>query len=127
MWVPPSGCDYIRVRCLGLIAETIHEQFGNKICEYAVAELGTLKGAFAGCINELFPQCDFMIYDTFEGFDLRDLNDLTRKEREGFQKCSGGERIEDVKFDWTGPDYVLARMPVKQKCFIRKGYFSRIS
>jgi len=61
--------DYIRVSSLVLIANEIYDKniLGN------VAELGVFKGNFAGIINRVFPDKKLYLFDTFEGFDKRDI------------------------------------------------------
>ncbi|MCL2124111.1 MAG: TylF/MycF family methyltransferase [Desulfovibrionaceae bacterium] len=112
-----SGCDYIRCRTLGLIAQGLHERYGESIKNYRVAELGVLRGHFAGLINELFPECTFYMYDTFSGYDKRDLEHDNKKGMLDY-KGDFNDRLRE-----TSINYVLSRMPFKDKCAIREGYF----
>jgi hypothetical protein len=113
-----SGCDYIRCRTLGLVAQNLYERYGESLKNYRVAELGVFQGAFAGLINELFPECLFYLYDTFRGFSKDDVEyDLN----EGVLNYEG--YLKNNKFEATSVDYVLSRMPNRDKCVIREGYF----
>src|SRR6266540_1215034 len=61
--------DYIRLSTLELISFEIKKRNlkGN------VAELGVYKGKFAKHINKFFPERKLYLFDTFEGFDNRDI------------------------------------------------------
>ena len=107
------GFDYIRTSSLELIANEIYEKniVGN------VAELGVYKGMFAACINMAFPDRKLYLFDTFEGFDARDLEIETIK---GYSKgCS----TIDENFSNTSVELVLSKMVHKENCIIKKGYF----
>ncbi len=79
----------------------------------AVAELGVYRGDFAWQLNGLFPDRRLYLFDTFEGFDERDIraepHQNTHKARAGFSD--------------TGADEVLARMPHKAMVTVVKGHF----
>lgn len=82
----------------------------------SVAELGVYKGAFARFINEEFPESKLYLFDTFEGFDSRDVeNDYSM----GF--AAEGIKKNNLSFDDI--EYVLGRMPFRNNCIIKKGYF----
>ncbi|MDQ4141631.1 MAG: TylF/MycF family methyltransferase [Bacteroidota bacterium] len=101
--------DYIRISCLELIAEEIYQKKlpGN------VAELGVYQGDFAKDINQVFPDRKLYLFDTFEGFDIRDVSgDISR----GF---SAG----DQDFSKTSVNLVLSKMPIPKNCIIKQGYF----
>ncbi len=80
----------------------------------AVAELGVYKGDLAWKINALFPDRPFFLFDTFEGFDLRDVTLETQ------QKTS---RARTGDFQDTSMPLVRSRLPFPEKAFFRKGYF----
>lgn len=102
-------CDYVRVASLELIAQEIKE----KNLQGAVAELGVFRGSFAKEINALFPDRELFLFDTFEGFDKRDVETEVQK------KFS----IGDQNFSDTSVEFVLSRMPYREKCIIKKGWF----
>jgi len=101
--------DYIRLSTLELISFEINQKklAGN------VAELGVFKGKFAKYINNYFPDRLLYLFDTFEGFDPRDVQSENEK------KFSSG----DQDFSDTSVESVLKRMPFPQQCQIVKGFF----
>jgi len=101
--------DYIRYAMWELIAEEIE----RRQISGSVAELGVYKGRSAALINKLFPSRKLHLFDTFEGFDQRDLDIEKRK---GF---SSGK----VEFEDTGVEAVLSRMPFREQCVVHQGFF----
>lgn len=82
--------------------------------EGALAELGTYRGDFAWQLNERFPERRLYLFDTFDGFDERDI----RVERE-----VSSSRAAAHDFSNTRARDVLARMPYEDQVVIRKGFF----
>jgi O-methyltransferase len=78
-----------------------------------VAELGVYKGKFAKYLNQYFPERNLYLFDTFEGFDERDLN-IEKKE----VNSSGGQ-----DFSNTSTEAVLREMPYPENCILKKGFF----
>jgi O-methyltransferase len=101
--------DYIRLSCMELAAHEIY----TKQIKGNVAELGVYKGAFAKDINAAFSDRTLYLFDTFEGFDKKDIDTEVAK---GF---SDGKQ----DFSDTSAEYVLSRMPHRDKCVVRKGFF----
>jgi O-methyltransferase len=101
--------DYVRVSTLELISHEIKQKNlpGN------VAELGVYKGRFARYINQYFSDRTLYLFDTFEGFDKRDVDSETKK------KFSSGEQ----DFSDTSVEAVLKLMPFPQKCNPVIGFF----
>ncbi len=101
--------DYIRIASLELIAEEINS---NNLVG-AVAELGVYKGKFARYINQYFPDRKLFLFDTFEGFDVKD------------SKAELESKFSDAKQDFsnTSVSEVLSRMSFPDQCVIKKGYF----
>ena len=79
-----------------------------------VAEGGVYKGEFSKVINDAFPESKLYLFDTFEGFDPRDL--CVEKDR-GFSQEAAGHFCE------TSVELVLGRMPYPENCRVHKGYF----
>ena len=79
----------------------------------AVAELGVFQGRSAALLNQLFPDRTLYLFDTFTGFDERDL------------KVEWTNRYSKAKMEFanTSVEAVLGRMPHPEKCVVRKGYF----
>lgn len=100
----------VRLGALRLISKEINK--GH--IRGAVAELGVYRGEFASEISRLFPDRKIYLFDTFEGFDERDL----KIEEEGNYSCNIIE-----KFDSTGVDIVKHKMPYPGQVLLKKGYF----
>jgi len=101
--------DYVRIATLELISFEINSKklTGN------IAELGVYKGKFGRYINQFFPDRRFYLFDTFEGFDKRDVK------KEQMEKYSSGEQ----DFSDTSVEKVLKIMPHPDKCVPVKGFF----
>lgn len=80
----------------------------------AIAELGVFKGFNASVMNHFFPDRKLYLFDTFEGFDRRDLE---AEEQLGYDTS----RYHD--FSDTGIEAVMAKMPHPQNVIVRKGWF----
>lgn len=102
--------DYVREQTLKLISE----QILRKDIPGEVAELGVFKGGFAKKINKAFPERTLFLYDTFEGFDLSDIENEKKLKWENLHA-----------FDSTNVDYVLSKMPYADKCVVKKGFFPK--
>ena len=76
------------------------------------AEAGVFEGDFARYINEYFPDRILHLFDTFEGFDIRDIE----KER-GLSEAKVGE------YGNTSEQKVMKKMPFPGQCVVHKGYF----
>ncbi|HEY2648268.1 MAG TPA: TylF/MycF/NovP-related O-methyltransferase [Puia sp.] len=101
--------DYTRLATLELVSFEI----GRKKLEGNVAELGVYKGKFARYINQYFPDRILYLFDTFKGFDNRDV--VSEKQKH----FSSG----DQDFSDTSVEAVLHLMPFPQKCKPVKGFF----
>ena len=101
--------DYIRISTLELVSYEIKK----KNLKGNVAELGVYKGKFAKYINLYFQDRKLYLFDTFEGFDVRDINN---EKKEGF---SSGEQ----DFSNTSVASVLELMPFAENCIPVKGFF----
>ena len=101
--------DYIRLSSLELVSHEINA----KDLKGNVAELGVYKGKFAKFINAYFPGRILYLFDTFEGFDQRDVT------KEKNEKLSTGEQ----DFSDTSVDAVLKLMPFPDQCRPVKGFF----
>jgi O-methyltransferase len=101
--------DYIRLSTLELVSEEIK----RKNLKGNVAELGVYKGKFARYINGYFPDRLLYLFDTFEGFDNRDIDS---EKQLGF---SDGKQ----DFSDTSVEGVLKQMPHSKMCRPVKGFF----
>ncbi|WP_051192580.1 TylF/MycF/NovP-related O-methyltransferase [Butyrivibrio sp. VCB2001] len=112
--------DYVRYRTLELVAEEIN----NKDIEGSCAEAGVFLGEFSSAINRCFSNRKIYLYDTYEGFDSRDLQEQMEKFNlkslpnskgvmDTAKRHSANEQIEVVK----------SRLITPENAVIRKGYF----
>jgi O-methyltransferase len=101
--------DYIRLSTLELVSNEIN----RKKLKGNVAELGVYKGKFAKYINQYFPDRILYLFDTFEGFDNRDVSKEIEK------SFSSGEQ----DFSDTSIEGVLKLMPNSLQCRAIKGFF----
>lgn len=110
-----SRTDFIRIATLELVANQIREKNipGN------LAEAGVFRGFFSSRMSELLPERQIYLFDTFEGFDDRDMEDV---------QTEAGQ-VTDIngfayrEFKDTSVELVLSQMPDKENCVVRKGYF----
>ncbi len=80
----------------------------------AIAELGVYKGDTAWQLNALFPNRNLYLFDTFEGFDPKDIE----------AEISGDfSRAQEGDFADTSLEYVMNRMAYPDQIDVRKGYF----
>ena len=79
-----------------------------------VAEVGVFQGEFAAAISRAFPGRSFYLFDTFEGFDARDV---AVEIREGFSHS------EEKHFSNTTVEEALSKLENKNLAVVCKGYF----
>lgn len=76
------------------------------------AEAGVFEGDYARYINEYFPNRILHLFDTFEGFDEKDI-----EKEKGLSIAKAGE------YGNTSEQKVMEMMPFPEQCVIHKGYF----
>lgn len=86
-----------------------------------VAECGVYIGDSAKFINSSFPDRTLYLFDTFEGFDDRDLDIERSMGNENF--LNGRFNTESDMFNKSNEDIVLKKMEYPDKVIIKKGYF----
>lgn len=79
-----------------------------------VAEAGVFQGEFASIINKYFPDRRLYLFDTFEGFDQRDI---ILEEKNQYSNAKAGN------LSITSETLVLDKMLYPENCVIKKGYF----
>lgn len=99
----------VRIRALERFKE-ICDIYGIK---GSVAEVGVYQGDFAKQINRIFPESTLYLYDTFEGFNLSDVN----------QEENKGTVSTYAHYADTNVDLVLGKLPHPEKAVVRKGFF----
>ena len=80
----------------------------------SVAEGGVYRGQFAAKINRCFPKSKLHLFDTFEGFDSRDIE---------IEKGISQSRPEESNFANTSVELVMGKMTYPDNVEIHKGYF----
>ncbi len=81
---------------------------------YAVAEGGVYRGEFSAVINRCFPNSKLYLFDTFEGFDSRDLE---------IEKKQNFSNLDKNQFSNTSIDIVLSKLKYKENVEVHKGFF----
>jgi hypothetical protein len=109
--------EHTRVRWLKNYSEYVLE---GKI-DGAVAECGVFMGNFAYYINKYFCNRILYLFDTFEGFNANDLEKEHSFNDPKFRNGLFGDG--KITFKHTNENYVLEKMPYKEKCIIKKGWF----
>lgn len=97
--------EWVRISAMELAAREIYQ----KDIPGSVAELGVWRGDFARIINQAFLDRTLYLFDTFQGFDKRDL------QQDDYQMGQD--------FSETSPEMVLSRMPHPERCILKPGYF----
>jgi len=109
--------DYALISTKGrvIFLEKLAEMFAEKNIEGAVAEGGVYRGNFSCEINRVFPDKKLYLFDTFTGFDERDME---KEYKNGFS-----ESREQNHFMETSEELVIKKLPYPEKVIIKKGYF----
>lgn len=100
----------VRVAALRLIGQEIRER--NVPGE--MAELGVFRGDFSAVMNELFPDKELYLFDTFEGFDEKDI---------AIEEQFGTTGMLHRDFSNTSMELVKSKMTCPEKVHFYKGYF----
>ena len=100
----------IRSATLYRIAERLHRQQVSG----AVAELGVYKGDIAWKLNLLFPDRKLYLFDTFSGFDKKDVE---KEQIEQFSRAQTGDFADTAEFT------VRKRLLFPYQAIFRKGFF----
>lgn len=109
--------DYAIIPTKGRIVflEKLGELFADKNLSGSVAEGGVYRGNFSCEINRVFPHRKLYLFDTFTGFDERDMAiDY---------KYIFSNSKEQNHFMETSEDLVIKKLPHPEMAIIKKGYF----
>jgi O-methyltransferase len=101
--------DYVRQGTLELLCRELTE----REVPGALAELGVFRGDFSSLMSSYLPDRDVHLFDTFEGFDPRDVEIDAR----------AGVVDEFTDFSGTDPESVRARFPRPERVHIHAGRF----
>lgn len=77
----------------------------------AIAELGVYQGDFAEELNRMFPERTLYLFDTFSGFDSRDI------------VADDGKKAVPGAFSDTCAEQVMTRMVYPERVILKEGYF----
>lgn len=115
--VPLHKIEHIHLRVIIEARINFLKDFA-KICKERhisgdVAEVGVYQGEFAKQINACFPDAILFLFDTFEGFDKRDLEFESKDVRE----------LGQGHLDNTSIALVMSKMLHPDNVVIKKGYF----
>lgn len=88
----------------------------------ACAEVGVCKGDFAKEINRVFSDKKLYLFDTFEGFDYRDLN-VEQKVNSNYLAINNWVNDGSMEFKNTSVETVMKRLPFPNCVTIKKGFF----
>ena len=84
-----------------------------------VAECGVFRGDSAKFINKFFPERRLYLFDTFNGFDERDVCSE--------YSINGGKKVvywdEENEFSDTSIEFVMKKMTYPENVVLKKGYF----
>ena len=105
-----------RIRFIEGYSKWIYEQNING----AVAECGVFRGDSAKYLNMFFSDRKLYLCDTYEGFDIDDLQDEKENNRGSFQES---RFLDKFFFVGTSVELVMSKMPNKKQIVIKKGYF----
>jgi len=94
--------------------EKLGEVFDENGTQGCVAEGGVFQGDFAEEINRVFPRSRLYLFDTFSGFDERDV---ALEQKHKYSELGAGH------FNSTSEEVVMSKLPYPDMCVIRKGYF----
>lgn len=99
-----------RIASLEVAAREIYD----KNVKGAVAEAGVYRGTFAAYINRFFVDRNLYLFDTFEGFTLKDIE---------VEKENGYTLMNAGYYSDTSVKMVVDKMPFREKVIIKQGYF----
>ena len=80
----------------------------------AIAELGVYQGDFAAEMNRLFRERTLYLFDTFCGFDSRDLE---------MENANGNRFVQEGKFSDTSVELVEKKLPYPEQAVFCRGHF----
>ena len=107
-----------RINARSRILRELSTIFRGKKASGSVAECGVGKGFFASVINESFPDKSLYLFDTFSGFDKRDLVHESGETVKKVIECKAMYGNNSS----VGAEVALSHCPHKDKCIIKAGY-----
>ena len=104
------GLDKVQHGLTQLLSHEVHQ----RNIEGSIAELGVFRGFNASVMNHFFPDRRLYLFDTFEGFDPRDLD---------ADALLGYDTSNYHDFTDTSIELVMSKMSRKENIVVRKGWF----
>lgn len=89
-------------------------EIDRRCIQGAVAELGTYQGDFAAELRKVFPKRKLYLFDTFQGFDEKDIK---------AEKEKHSTRAKEGDFSDTSVGKVMKKLGNTENVIVRKGYF----
>ena len=80
----------------------------------AVAELGCFRGDTSWQLNALLPERKLYLFDTFRGFDQRDI---------AMEQENGCSEAKEGSFGPVRPEKLMERLPAQEQVVLRQGWF----
>lgn len=105
-------CQQFTVK--GAMLRRLTRRLGELGIAGQTAELGCYEGDISWQLNILMPERKLYLFDTFEGFDARDI----AKEKE-----LGCSKAELGQFSGAREKKLMERMPVPEQVIVKKGWF----
>lgn len=90
------------------------EIYKNKV-DGAIAECGVYKGWFANFMSRCMPDRTLYLFDTFSGFDNRDIDET--------EEIDSGRFREKTNLGDTSVEEALGNIGYRANAIVRKGYF----
>ena len=95
--------------------EYVHREIYMNNVDGAVAECGVYRGWFSNYISRYFPDRKIYLFDTFSGFDNRDIDEQEDKDSGSFRKY--------CDLDDTSVELALSAIGYSANAIIKKGFF----
>ncbi|MGN0974526.1 MAG: TylF/MycF/NovP-related O-methyltransferase [Gemmiger sp.] len=105
-------CEQFSVACAAL--RHVANRLDSLGVPGAVAELGCYRGDVSWQLNALMPQRRLYLFDTFDGFDARDL---------AAEKAQGLPEVPGYRFKDAKADELPMRLPNPGNAVVKKGWF----
>ncbi len=107
----PYSCSNSRMACMEVTAREIYR---NSV-DGAIAECGVYRAGFARWMSVMFPERKFYLFDTFKGFDVRDVsNPVENLPSDFWQRWNYAENSSEI---------ALVNIPYRTNTVVREGYF----
>ncbi len=104
-----TSLDYVRNTTAELLSREVYERG----IPGAIAEVGVYQANFAALLNHHFPERTLYLFDTFEGFDARDVH---------IDRTQGWTSVPQ-DFDGTSIATVMSKLPHPHNVKVQAGWF----